>query len=357
MTRKSRKLDHLRQALVLDDGPADAGFADLTLVHNCLPEMNSDDVTLATRCAGLPLQHPLIINAMTGGAAALTEVNGRLAEVAKQTGAVMAVGSQFAALEFPEVADSFKVVRKINPTGIVWANIGAYATVDAAKRVVDMLAADALQIHLNAAQEISMPEGDADFRGWLRRIEQMVHQLSVPVIVKETGCGMGMEQIRMLSAVGVAAVDIGGAGGTNFLAIENFRTGQKLSQDLLAWGIPTAVSALEAIEVLPPTTDLIVSGGVRTPLDAAKALAIGAAAVGIAAPLLRLTEQSDVAAAVLWLEQYLKTLKKLALLLGRQSVAELRSQPMVIGGKTSAWLSARGIAVDKYARRNPAGER
>lgn len=202
-----------------------------------------------------------------------------------------------------------------------------------------------------------MPEGDADFRGWLRRIEQMVHQLSVPVIVKETGCGMGMEQIRMLSAVGVAAVDIGGAGGTNFLAIENFRTGQKLSQDLLAWGIPTAVSALEAIEVLPPTTDLIVSGGVRTPLDAAKALAIGAAAVGIAAPLLRLTEQSDVAAAVLWLEQYLKTLKKLALLLGRQSVAELRSQPMVIGGKTSAWLSARGIAVDKYARRNPAGER
>ena len=356
-TRQSRKLDHLRHTLELADGPADSGFSDITLIHNCLPELKLDEVSLETDCAGMRLPHPVIINAMTGGAAGLTAVNARLAEVASRTGAVMAVGSQFVALQQPEVAESFRIVRQVNPDGLIWANIGAYATVDQALQVVDMIRADALQVHLNAAQEISMPEGDADFCGWLGRIEQMVRQLSVPVIVKETGCGMGMEQIRMLSAVGVAAVDIGGAGGTNFLAIENFRTGQKLSQDLLAWGIPTAVSALEAIEVLPPTTDLIVSGGVRTPLDAAKALAIGAAAVGIAAPLLRLTEQSDVAAAVLWLEQYLKTLKKLALLLGRQSVAELRSQPMVIGGKTSAWLSARGIAVDKYARRNPAGER
>lgn len=351
MTRKSRKLDHLRQALVLADGPADAGFADLTLVHNCLPEMNIDDVTLATRCAGLPLQHPLIINAMTGGAAALTEVNGRLSEVAKQTGAVMAVGSQFAALEFPEVADSFKVVRKINPTGIVWANLGAYATVEEARRAVDMLEADALQIHLNAAQEISMPEGDGDFSFWLRRIEEMSRKLPVPVIAKETGCGMALEQVRRLAGVGVRAVDVGGAGGTNFIAIETGRTGRRLADDLLGWGIPTAASALEAAAVLPAEVDLVVSGGVRTPVDAAKCFAIGAKAIGIAAPILRLTEQQGVTAAVAWVRDYLATIRKITMMQGKTTIAELSARPLVIAGRTAQWLTARGIPVERYGRR------
>lgn len=356
-TRQARKLDHLRHAMQLADGPAEPGFADITLIHNCLPELKQEDVSLQTDCGGMRLAHPLIINAMTGGAPALTAVNGRLAEVAARTGSVMALGSQFIAIQQPELAESFRVVRQVNPQGLIWGNIGAYASVSQAQQAVEMVRADALQVHLNAAQEISMPEGDADFCGWLRRIEQMVSKLTVPVIVKETGCGMAMEQIRLLASVGVAAVDIGGAGGTNFIAIENSRTGQKLPDELLTWGIPTAASALEAQEVLPPQTGLIVSGGVRSSLDAAKALAIGAVAVGIATPVLRLTEQSGVAEAVLWVEQYLNNLKKLALLLGRRSVSELRRQPMVIGGKTADWLSARGVAVEKYARRNLAEER
>jgi isopentenyl-diphosphate delta-isomerase len=352
LTRKSRKLDHLRQALILDDGPADAGFGDLTLVHNCLPELNIDNVTTATVCAGLALRHPLIINAMTGGAVALTEVNGRLAEVAKRTDAVMAVGSQFAALEFPEVAGSFKVVRQTNPTGTIWANIGAYATVDDAKRVVDMLAADALQVHLNAAQEISMPEGDGDFSRWLRRIEEMARSLPVPVIVKETGCGMALEQVRQLAGTGIRAVDVGGAGGTNFIAIETARTGRRLTDDLLGWGIPTAVSALEAAAVLPPAVDLIVSGGVRTPVDAMKCFAIGARAVGIAAPIMRLTEQQGVETAVEWVQDYVATIRKLTMMLGKASLAEISAHPLVITGRTAQWLTARGINVERYARRS-----
>ena len=351
MTRTSRKLDHLQQALVLADGPADTGFADLTLVHNCLPEINSGEVTLTARCAGLKLRHPLIINAMTGGAAALTQVNGRLAEVAKQTGAVMAVGSQFAALEFPAVADSFRVVRQVNPDGIIWANIGAYATVDAANRVVDMIGAAALQVHLNAVQEISMAEGDSDFTGWLRRIEELARQLPVPVIVKETGCGMAMEQVRQLAAVGVRAVDVGGAGGTNFIAIESARTGRLVSDDLLGWGIPTAVSALEAAAVLPPDVDLIVSGGVRTPLDAVKCLAIGARAVGIAAPVLRLTEEQGVSEAVQWVQEYLVVMQKCVAMLGQTTTAGMAARPLVITGRTAQWLTARGISVEQYARR------
>lgn len=355
-TRQSRKLDHLRHTLELADGPAETGFSDITLIHNCLPELKLDEVSLETNCAGMRLSHPLIINAMTGGAHALTAVNARLAEVAARTHSAMAVGSQYVAILQPEVADSFRVVRQVNPNGVIWGNIGAYATVSQAHQVVEMVQANALQVHLNAAHEISMTEGDADFCGWLRQIEQMVRSLPVPVVVKETGCGMSMEQVRMLADIGVAAVDIGGAGGTNFIAIENSRTNQRLSNDLLSWGIPTAISALEARQVLPPAIALIVSGGIRTPLDAVKALAIGAAAVGIATPVLRQTEQAGVTAAVFWVEQYLKTLKKLLLLLGRRSPEDLRHQPMVIGGSVSAWLAARGISIDKYARRNPAGE-
>ena len=355
-TRQSRKIDHLRHALELADGPAKTGFADITLIHNCLPELKLDAVSLETECAGMRLAHPVIINAMTGGAPGLTAVNARLAEVAARTNSVMAVGSQYVAIQQPEVADSFRVVRQVNPTGLIWGNIGAYADVDQARQVVEMIQADALQVHLNAAQEISMPEGDADFSGWLRRIEVLVRQLPVPVIVKETGCGMGMEQIRLLASVGVAAVDIGGSGGANFIAIETSRTGRDLPADLLHWGIPAAVSALEAVEVLPTEIDLIVSGGVRTPLDALKALAIGAAAVGIATPILRCTEQQDATAAVIWLEQYLKTMKKLALLLGRSSLPDLRNQPLIIGGDVARWIEARGIAIEKYARRCQAKE-
>ncbi len=351
MIRKSRKIDHLQQALALADGPISTGFEDLSLLHNCLPETRSADVSILTTCAGLQLQHPVIINAMTGGAAALTQVNARLAEVAKRTDSVMAVGSQFAALEFPEVSDSFRVVRRVNPDGIIWANIGAYAGVEEAQRVVDMIRANALQVHLNAAQEISMPEGDGDFTGWLRRIEQMARQLPVPVIVKETGCGMAMEQIRLIASTGVKAIDIGGAGGTNFIAIEIARTRQSLPDELKAWGISTAVSALEAAEVLPSSVDLIVSGGVRSPTDALKSFAIGAAAVGIACPVLRRSERDGVDETVRWLQEYLQTLKQCVMLLGRTSIRDVANHPMVITGCVAQWMEARGISLRKYARR------
>ena len=118
-TRQSRKLDHLRHTLELADGPADSGFSDITLIHNCLPELKLDEVSLETDCAGMRLPHPVIINAMTGGAAGLTAVNARLAEVASRTGAVMAVGSQFVALQQPEVAESFLIVRQVNPDGLI----------------------------------------------------------------------------------------------------------------------------------------------------------------------------------------------------------------------------------------------
>ena len=351
MTRQSRKTEHFKQAMLMQDGPVAAGFADLTLLHNCLPETNGAAVSLQTECAGFRLAHPVIINAMTGGAPDLLQVNARLAEIARRTQSVMAVGSQFAAIEHPEAVESFTVVRKVNPDGLIWANIGAYADVSAAERVVDMLRADALQVHLNAAQETCMQEGDSDYTGWLRHIEAMARSLSVPVIAKETGCGMARAQVRQLAEVGVRAVDVGGAGGTNFVAIESARTESPAAEDFMFWGIPAAISALEAAEILPPGVDLIVSGGVRTPLDALKSFAVGAAAVGIAAPVLRLSEGQNVAAAVKWVESYLQGLKKGMLMLGRKRPRELAEHPLIITGKVAQWLAARGISPTKYGCR------
>lgn len=355
MTRQSRKIDHLRHTLELADGPMNTGFQDIRLIHNCLPETNAGEVSIATECAGLRFTHPVIINAMTGGAVALTAVNARLAEIAVRTGAVMAVGSQYAALEYPEVAESFRVVRQVNPGGLVLANIGAYAELAEAQQVVDMIEANALQVHLNAAQEVSMLEGDEDFSGWLRRIEQLVRGLSVPVIVKETGCGMAGEQIRQLASIGVAAVDVGGAGGTNFIAVESSRTQNKLASEMLSWGIPTAISAVEAAESLPAGVDMIVSGGVRTPLDAIKSMALGAVAVGIATPVLRMSEQQGIEAAVVWLEHYLSSIRKTLLLLGHCCVNDLRAQPLIITGEVGQWIELRGISAAKYARRSRGG--
>lgn len=297
------------------------------------------------------MAHPLVINAMTGGAIALAAVNGRLAEVAARTSSLMAVGSQRAAIEDPAVLDSFRVVRRLNPKGIIWANIGAYAGEDEARRVVEMIEANALQIHLNAAQEIGMPEGDDDFSGWLRQIERIVRVLPVPVVVKETGCGMAGEQIRQLVSVGIAAVDVGGMGGTNFIAIEAARSEKRLPAEMLDWGIPTAVSAFEAMEVLPPEVDLMVSGGIRTALDIVKAMAIGAKAVGLAGPLVRLTEKAGVESAISWIEETLLLLRKYLLLLGKPHFAAARQHPLIIGGETRQWLELRGICPGQYACR------
>ena len=160
--------------MALQDGPAETGFADLTLLHNCLPETAGAAVSLQTECAGFQLLHPVIINAMTGGAPDLVQALTPVwPEIACRTKSVLAVGSQYAAIEFPEAAESFAVVRRVNADGLIWANIGAYADVSAAGRVVDMIRADALQVHLNAAQETCMQEGDSDYTGWLRNIEAM----------------------------------------------------------------------------------------------------------------------------------------------------------------------------------------
>jgi len=344
-------LDHLKYSLALADGPGTNSFADFSLVHNCLPDLAWADVDLATSVAGIPLRHPLIINAITGGAADVTGVNAQLAELARRTGAAMAVGSQYAALEDPAVRESYEVVRRVNPDGVVFANLGAHATPAEAAAAVEMVAAAALQIHLNVAQELTMPEGDRDFRGYRENIAAIAAAAAVPVIVKEVGAGIAREQAAELVAAGVRAIDVGGMGGTNFPAIEAARGRVALPDDTLTWGIPTAVSAAEVAAVLPADVDLVVSGGIRTPLEAVKALAIGGRAVGIAAPAVKRLQTEGLAAAVAWLEEFLAGMRRYMLLTGADRVSRLRAVPVVITGKSREWLAVRGVDVAGYAGR------
>lgn len=353
--RQSRKYEHLKYALQLEDGPLNNCFRDFSLIHNCLPDMHSTQVDLLTGLAGIRLEHPIVINAITGGADNVTEINRQLAEVARTTHSAMAVGSQYAGLEQPETVNSYKIVRKLNPSGVLFANLGAHVNVDQAAAAVDMIEAQALQLHLNAAQEIMMAEGERDFTGYLKNMERIVRKVTVPVIVKEVGCGIAAEQARLFADIGVKAVDIGGAGGTNFIAIEAARLDRTIPEDVLEWGIPTAISAVEVMNALPASVDTVVTGGIRTPLETVKALTLGAVAVGIASPLLKLMKQGGSDKVVNWLNEFLHNVKILMLLTGAANLQELKKKPVVITGYSREWLIARGIDPTLYSLREKHG--
>ena len=280
MSRLSRKDEHIINRLKQSTGLAD--FSDIHFIHNCLPERDLEEVTLETSLLGARLRSPLFINALTGGTPLARRVNAILAGAARECGLPMAVGSQMAALENPGVVGTFEIARKIYPDGSLWANIGSYATPEMARRAVAMIDAQALQIHLNIPQELAMHEGDRRFRGALKRIAGIAAAVPTPVIVKEVGFGIAREQALLLVEAGVAAIDVGGRGGTNFLALEGRRSRRRLSREMLSWGLPTALSLLEVISAAGGRAGIIASGGMFSSLNIAKALALGADAIGLA---------------------------------------------------------------------------
>lgn len=347
--RQSRKLDHLKYSLALADGPNPNGFSDIALIHNCLPNLSWDEIDISSSIAGITLAHPFIINAITGGANDVTQINDRISEFSNITNAAMAVGSQYAALESSEVLHSYQVVREKNPTGIIFANLGAHVSPQQAKIAVDMINAQGIQIHLNAAQEVMMTEGDRDFTGYLSNISKIVDKVNVPVIVKEIGCGIAKEQASLLAKTGIKAIDTGGTGGTNFLAIEAARSQLDVPVEMLSWGIPTVISAVEIMSVLPKGVDMMVSGGVRTSLDVVKSLSLGAVATGIATPVVRMLYEKDMDFAVSWFQQILHEIRSYMLLLGARDIKTLTKTPLLITGYSREWLITRGIDITKYA--------
>ena len=280
--REQRKNEHVEIAMAQSDAPQ-SDFDRVRFVHHSIPNINVDEVDLTSRTTDFDMTYPIYINAMTGGSEWTKQINAKLAVVARETGLAMAVGSTHAALRNPKMAESFSIARQTNPEGIIFSNVGADVPVDKAVEAVSLLDAQALQIHVNAPQELVMPEGNREFSTWLDNVAAIVQRVDVPVIIKEVGSGMSKELYKDLIDVGVTYVDVSGKGGTNFVTIENERRSNKDMDYLANWGQSTVESLLES-SAYQDSLNVFASGGVRTPLDVVKSLALGAKAVGMSRP-------------------------------------------------------------------------
>nr|WP_249365493.1 type 2 isopentenyl-diphosphate Delta-isomerase [Cytobacillus citreus] len=349
VSRSKRKWDHIQIALTTGQKRL-AGFEDIAFIHQSLPNTALEKANLCTKIGELHLSSPIFINGMTGGGGEKTlQLNRNLALVAKELDLAISVGSQMSALKDPSEKETYQVVRKEFPNGIIIGNLGSEATVDQAKGAIDMIEANALQIHLNVVQELTMPEGDRDFRSALYRIEDIVKKTDVPIIVKEVGFGMNKETVSKLESVGVSAVDVGGFGGTNFAQIENERRESDL-QFFNEWGIPTSISIVEAKN---GSKDLSVlgSGGIQTSLDIAKAIALGADAVGIAGYFLKILMNHGIESLIEVIQVMHSELAIMMTALGAVSIKDLQKTPIIISGHTHHWLNERSIDTKGFSQR------
>ncbi len=363
--QNKRKQEHAEISSTVDvEAEIGAGWEDIHFLHQCLPEIDRDEIDLSANFCGKRIDHPLVISALTGGYSQAAWINQTLGKVAEHFGLIMEVGSQRPMLEFPHLAETYSTARRAAPRTFLVANIGAAqliaqkdspaCTLEQVEELVAVIEADALAIHLNFLQEAVMPEGDRRARGCTEAIGRIAEALSVPVIVKETGAGISKSQALELKSRGVAALDIGGAGGTSMALVESRRAAshqnqfsQKLGQTFGNWGIPTAVSIVEAKASSLP---LIASGGVRTGLDAAKALALGASLVGIARPLLSQVLTRGYDGAIEYLEGFFEEFSVAMFLAGASTINELQQKRLLITGKTKDWLEQLGYDLPQLTR-------
>jgi isopentenyl-diphosphate delta-isomerase len=305
---ETRKNDHIRINLEEDiRSGLTNGLEHYRFDHQALPDLDLNLVDLTTEVFGTKLNAPILISSMTGGTKDAGEINRVLATAAQEMGVAMGLGSQRAALEQPNLEHTFKV-RTEAPDILLFANLGAIQLnygygVDECQRAIDMVEADALYLHLNSLQEAVQPEGDTSFAGLLKKIELVCKTLDVPVIAKEVGWGISGETARKLVDAGVAAIDVAGAGGTSWSQVEMYRA-QSESQARLAaafinWGIPTSESIVQVVNAVPQIP-VIASGGIRTGIDIAKCIALGAVIGGMAGPFLK--------AAVISIDQTIQTI-------------------------------------------------
>jgi isopentenyl-diphosphate delta-isomerase len=341
-----RKADHIRIVLEEDVGfgPLTTGLETVRFVHQALPEIDLADVDTSTRLFGRRVSAPIVISCMTGGVQRGGEVNRRLARAAQAAGLAMGVGSQRAALDDPALAETFRV-RELAPYVPLLANLGVAqltepGAVERARRAVDMIGADALVLHANPLQEALQPEGTPRFADLLERIGETAAALEVPVLVKEVGWGIAENVARALGEAGVAGVDVAGAGGTSWSEVERRRIADPVMGEVAAtfrdWGIPTVESLLACRRALPSGL-VIASGGLRTGVDAAKCVALGADAAALAAPVLRAATAGPAPLAAL-LRQVTTELRIAMFCVGAATPADLRATPHLVrvGGSVGA---------------------
>jgi isopentenyl-diphosphate delta-isomerase len=357
---ENRKAEHIRICLneKAQARKATTGFEDVQFIHRALPEVDKAKIDVSTTVFGHKFSAPLIVGAMTGGTAEATRLNAAIAEAVEHLQLGMGVGSQRAALENPKLTETFTVARKKAPTAFLIANIGGIQLangygVKEVKKAVDMIDADAVAVHLNALHEAVQPEGQTNFKGVLAKIGEIAGEIDKPVIVKETGAGIAAGDAKRLEAAGVTAIDVGGVGGTSFAAVEYYRSEANSVQRSLGdafwdWGIPTAVSLVETAQTVK--IPVIASGGVRSGVDVAKALALNACLASVSQLALQAAVKSAKETENM-LSLLMEELRAVMFLVGAENVQQLAKTPLVVMGKTAEWLKTRGFNVEGYAKR------
>ncbi|GER88623.1 type 2 isopentenyl-diphosphate Delta-isomerase [Dictyobacter vulcani] len=358
-----RKIEHVNIALERDvSAPQRANWSDIQFVHQALPEVDLDTIDLSTTFLGHTLRYPIFMSSLTGGHPDVLNINRNLARAAEHYGLALGVGSQRAAILNPALAASYTVTRESAPNAFLIANIGAPQliqqaghtpfTLEQVQRAIQMIGANALAVHMNSLQEAAQPEGDRNAFGEAAALKQLVQQVERPVIAKETGAGVSREQALLLRSCGVSAIDVGGAGGSSMSAMEAARSESRGDERTMNigllyrdWGIPTPISLVEATTARLP---LISTGGIRTGLDAARALSLGATLVGIGFPLLKAASQSYEKVCEV-IESTVAQLKVAMQLSGAANLAQLREADIVVTGACREWLTLRGFEDDLKA--------
>ncbi len=338
-TIEDRKAEHIRINLEenVQFPHLTTGLERYRFLHQALPELNLSEVDSTITLFGKTLTAPIVISSMTGGTELAKRLNERLAEAAQANGIAMGLGSQRAGLRNPEVTHTYHV-RHLAPDILLFGNLGAVQLnygygVDECQRAVDMIEADALILHFNVLQEAVQPEGDTNFAGLLKGVENVCRKLPVPVIAKEVGWGFSEKNVRDLANAGVAAIDVAGSGGTSWSEVEYHRAPTAYHARVAAafadWGIPTA-DAVQYAVTAAPGLPVIASGGLRDGIDIAKCIALGALAGGLAGPFLKAADQS-----VETVDQLIRELSaqlRVAMLCsGASSIAELQKTPLLKG--------------------------
>ena len=351
---KQRKMEHIEICLDEDvQYSIPTMFNDIEFIHNALPEIDKDAIDLTTNFLGLRASAPIVIAGMTGGHPETLAINKRLAQAAELLRLPIGVGSQRSAIENPELADTFRIVRDEAPSVPIIANIGA-THVDSALQAIEMIEADVLAIHLNPLQEAVQPEGDCNSIGVLDKIADIVDSVEVPVIIKETGAGISAGVATQLESIGVDAIDCGGAGGTSWSAVEYYRALKEedeiqsyLGKIFWDWGIPTALSVIMILD--STDLDVVATGGIRTGIDVAKAVGIGAMAAGVAIPLLRAAVHGTTEDVVYELNKLIEGLRVTMYLTGCNTIDDLVSRPLIIKGELAESLNSLGIDYTRLA--------
>ncbi len=336
--RKSRKREHVENYLKTSFEGNNL-FDDIFLEHNALPDLNFSEIDTRMEFLDKTIDYPIIINAMTGGTEFAGEINRELSLLAKNFNIPMAVGSETILLcEDDACKDSFKIVREnIGDEGVVIANLSGHASVDDARIALEVIDGDAIQIHLNVAQELAMDEGDRDFKGVIDNIEAIVKGIDKPVIVKEVGFGISKEAGQRLYDIGVRYIDISGFGGTNFMEIENLRNMNIDLTELYSWGLPSAYSLIKCREVADDLK-LISSGGIKTALEVVKSVVLGAELAGISGEILAYLVHGGYENAKEYLDDLTYKIKMIMLLMGKKNIEELKKSDYKITGKLKELL-------------------